>query len=262
MERPPRSLFYLEGPRALCEASTFLPALPKLLTAPRGDGHPVLVLPGFIAGDASTQTLREYLEALGYQAHGWQLGRNVGAPEQTLAALMMRLDELHRRYDLSVSLVGWSLGGIYARELAKYSPSAVRQVITMGSPFGGTPGSSNVSRLRRIFYGEESSTEERAWRKHLWAPPPVPATAIFSRTDGVVAWPACMELPAAHTDNIEISGSHCGLGYNPLALFAIADRLAEPEYGWKPFSRTGWRRFFYPDPLRSRGQDDATTQRA
>lgn len=259
---PPRSLLYLEAPRALFEASAFLPALPQLLSAPRGDGHPVLVLPGFIAGDASTRRLREYLRALGYRAHGWELGRNVGQPEQTLAGLIVRLDALYKRYDRTVSLVGWSLGGIYARELAKYSPSAVRQVITLGSPFGGTPGSSNMSRLRRLFYGGEPSPEEVAWRRNLWSPPPVPATAIFSRTDGVVAWPACMELSAAHTDNIEVRGSHCGLGHNPSVLFAIADRLAEPEYGWTRFSRAGWRRFFYPDPLRPRGQDGATTERA
>lgn len=259
---PPRSLFYLEAPRAACEASSVLPALPKLLNAPRGDGHPVLVLPGFIAGDASTQPLRDYLSMIGYQPHGWRLGRNVGQPEQTLAALIVRLDALHKRYGATVSLVGWSLGGIYARELAKYSPSAVRQVITLGSPFGGTPGSSNVSRLRRLFYGREASAEEVAWRRHLWSPPPVPSTAIYSRSDGVVAWPACMELPGPHTDNIEVSGSHCGLGFNPLVLYAIADRLAQPELHWIPFARIGWRRFLYPDPHRAGGRDDGAAERA
>ncbi len=253
MKPPPRSLLLLEGPRALAEAATFLPSLPILLQARRGDGHPVLVLPGYIADDGSTRVLRTYLRSLGYRAHRWTLGRNLGAPDQVMAGLMARLGALHERYQRTVSLVGWSLGGIYARELAKYMPGEVRQVVSLGSPFGGGRGGHHAASLRRILDGREPTREELEWRKHLWAPPPVPATAIFSRSDGVAAWRACMELPSERTDNIEVSGSHCGLGFNPLVLYAIADRLAQPEYGWQPFARRGVRRCFYPDPLRPPG---------
>ncbi len=210
-----RGLLLLEAPRALFEASTLAPALPLLLNAPRGDGHPVLVLPGFIASDVSTRPLRAYLRERGYAPHGWELGRNRG-PDPALERLLHeRLDQIHREAGRRVSLVGWSLGGVYARELARRRPAAVRQVITLGSPFGPS------------------------------AVPPVPATAIYSRSDGIVDWESCLERETQRSDNIEVTGSHCGLGVNPLVLFAIADRLALPEDGWKPFDRGGWRGALY-----------------
>jgi pimeloyl-ACP methyl ester carboxylesterase len=208
-------LLALEAPRAALEAQALVPALPLLRAAPRGDGHPVLVLPGFTASDLSTRVLRAYLRRRDYAAHGWQLGRNVGLEGEIGGRMRDRLLALHAEHGRRVSLVGWSLGGIYARELAKLAPGCVRQVITLGSPFALLP------------------------------PPPVPATAIYSRSDGVVAWQDCRELESARTDNVEIVGSHCGLGVNPLVLFAVADRLAQPESGWKPFDRSGWRGAFF-----------------
>lgn len=238
-------LLLAEGPRAALEASSLLPALPLLRRAPRGDGHPVLVLPGFTAADGSTRVLREFLTSRGYVAHRWRLGRNMGLRDGTGGRLLRRVETLRERFGRKVSLVGWSLGGIYARELAKHAPDSVRQVITLGSPFGGERQGHRVGWLHRAVTGEELSPEARERMNSLGEPPPVPSTAIYSRTDGIAGWHACVESEAEHTDNIEIRGSHCGLGFNPVVLWAIADRLAQPEHAWRPFERNGLRRLFF-----------------
>jgi pimeloyl-ACP methyl ester carboxylesterase len=215
---PHLGLLLLEGPRAFFEASLLLPSAPLLARAPRGDGQPVLVLPGFAASDASTEVLRAYLRALGYRTHGWGLGRNVGPGDGLGRLLAGRLLALQRRYARRVSLVGWSLGGVYARELAKREPRSVRQVISLGSPFGG----------------------------RVDPPPPIPSTAIWSRTDGIAPWRACVESEGAQAENIEVVASHCGLGFHPAVLYAIADRLAQPEGAWRPFDRSALPRAIYP----------------
>ena len=244
--RPARPLWMLlEGPRSATEAALGVAALPLLRSAPRGDGHPVLVLPGFTAGDGSTRFLREYLRERGYAAHGWRLGRNVGMHREIAGKLRTRLEELFARCDRKLTLIGWSLGGIFARELAKLAPERVRQVITLASPFGGEAQGHRAGWLHETVYGEELPPANRAWLNSLLAPPPVPSTAIYSKSDGIVAWRACRELPTPRTDNIELVGSHCGLGFHPLALYAIADRLAQRETDWKAFDRSGWRGAFY-----------------
>jgi pimeloyl-ACP methyl ester carboxylesterase len=243
---PPHPLlFALEGQRALLEWSTLLPALPLLRRAPRGDGHPVLVLPGFGAGDVSTRVLRRYLRSLGYSAHPWKLGRNLGPRGRLPQQLLDRMRELDARHGRKLSVVGWSLGGIYARELARAAPERVRQVISLGSPFRGRARSSNVARVYRGITGRDPGPDEAVVSERLRQPPPVPSTAIYSKTDGVVAWEACVEEEADRTDNIEVFGSHFGLGVNPLVLYAIADRLSQPEDRWEPFDRSRWRRYVY-----------------
>src|SRR5215475_15204524 len=132
--RPNPRLLPLEG-RALLELAALLPAYPFLRRAPAGDGHPVLVLPGFMASDFSTRTLRRFLRDKGYAVHGWKLGRNLGPSAATIGGMTARLQSLQARYGRRVSLVGWSLGGIYSRELARAMPEMVRQVITLASPF-------------------------------------------------------------------------------------------------------------------------------
>ena len=247
--RPPSPLLFLvERQRALIEAASLFPATPLLRLAPRGDGHPVMVLPGFTAGDETTLPLRRYLRSLGYYVHGWRLGRNFGFNgdrQRFESRLARRMDELFARHGRKLSLVGWSLGGIYAREIARTAPQRVRQVITLGSPFAGRGHGSNIRRLYELVTGRRIRDHDPEVLAHLHEPPPVPSTAIFSRTDGVAHWRACLEQPAVQTDNIEVRGSHCGLGFNPVVFYAIADRLAQPENEWQPFSRTGWRRLFY-----------------
>lgn len=243
---PPLPLMLVEGQRALLEAMTLRPSAALLRRAPRGDGHPVLVLPGFTAGDGSTRVLRRYLARIGYRAHPWLLGRNLGLRGDLAGRLAERVDELHHRYGRTLSLVGWSLGGIYARELAKRMPDQIRQVVTLGSPFADAGRASNASRLYDLVAGRRTQDAGRsAFFDRLRDPPRAPSTAIFTRTDGIVHWRACLEPETDHTENIEVPGSHCGLGLNPLVLYLVADRLAQAEGRWRPFDRRGWRRIVY-----------------
>ncbi len=248
---PPSPLLALtEFPRALFEFGALPWAAPLLATAPRGDGHPVLVLPGFITSDRSTAVLRRYLNRMGYDAHAWDLGRNLGpkAIGQQGEKLIDRIQAVHDRIGRKVSLVGWSLGGVMARIVSRRMPAAVRQVISLGSPFTGTPRATNVWRAYELLTGQRLDDDAvRAQLQEGATPPPVPSTAIWSREDGIVAWQNCVEPFATNSDNIEVHGSHCGLGVNPAVLYAVADRLAQPEDDWKPFDRSGLlRAAFYP----------------
>jgi pimeloyl-ACP methyl ester carboxylesterase len=244
---PSRELLWLEL-RAIPELAAFFSMFPVLRLAPAGDGHPVLVLPGLGASDASTRPLRAFLRDRGYRAHGWKLGRNLGPRPGAEAGMQARLAELHARYGRPVSLIGWSLGGVFARELARRARAQVRSVITLGSPFAGEPRASNAWRLYELASGRRA--DDWPGRERMKAAPPVPTTAIFSRSDGIVAWQGCLEREGPAAENIEVSGSHSGLGHNPLALYAIADRLAQPEGRWQRFDRRGLRSLIYPDPLR------------
>ncbi len=244
---PSKLLLLLEG-RAVGELAALYALWPLLRLAPRGDGHPVMVLPGMGADDFSTRPLRRFLMGRGYRVHGWRAGRNTGS-EHIAGPLMRRLRHLRDRYAQPVSLIGWSLGGFYARELAKRMPDDVRQVITLGTPFAAPAKASNVWRLYEWFSGRKA--EDDATRlDFLRAPPPVPCTSIYSRDDGIVAWRGCLLAPGPQAENIGVRGSHFGLGHNPLALYAIADRLAQPARHWHPFKRKGWLAMLYPDPLR------------
>jgi pimeloyl-ACP methyl ester carboxylesterase len=136
---PPSRLLLALEVRAIWELQAFFATYPLLRRAPRGDGHPVLVLPGLAASDVSTRPLRTLLKELGYAAHGWKQGTNNGPRDGVEAGMEARLTELAQRYQRKVSLIGWSLGGIFARELARRSPELVRQVITLGSAFASEP---------------------------------------------------------------------------------------------------------------------------
>lgn len=249
-QRAPSALLALtELPRALAELGSLPLAAPLLMMAPRGDGHPVLVLPGFTTTDRSTGVLRRYLTQLGYDAHAWELGRNLGprAIGQQGEKLIARLEAIHAATGKKVSLIGWSLGGILARQLSRRRPDLVRDIITMGSPFAGDPRSTNVWRLYEMWSGQRmKDPDTQAQLRESHAAPPVPSTAIYSKYDGIVAWQSCIEPESATTDNIEVPGSHIGLGFNAAVLFAVADRLAQADGDWKPFERTGLRSFVYP----------------
>ena len=248
--RPPSMLLALtELPRAIAEMGTLIPASPLLANAPRGDGHPVMVLPGFTTTDRSTAVLRRYLTRLGYDAHSWDLGRNLGpkAIGREGEKLRERLDTIHAATGRKVSLVGWSLGGVMARMLSRQNPDAVRQVISLGSPFTGSPRSTNAWRAYEWMTGQRvDDAQAKEQMREGATPPPVPSTAIWSREDGIVAWQNCVEPFSDNSDNIEVHGSHCGLGVNPAVLYAVADRLALPEDRWTPFNRAGLRALFYP----------------
>jgi pimeloyl-ACP methyl ester carboxylesterase len=206
---------------------------------PVGDGHPVLVLPGFLAGQVSTIHLRNLLNRLGYDAHDWALGRNYGYREDMEEKMHALIADLRERHGRSVSLIGWSLGGIYAREIARAVPDHVRQVITLGSPFRGNHQATRAYRLYQFLNRNplnEDMMSETA-RISRAAPLPVPSTSIYSRTDGIVAWECCTSLPAPQTENIEVRSTHLGYGFNLETMFVVADRLALPEGQWRPYRR-------------------------
>ncbi len=242
---PSATLMLMEG-RALSELSAFWLMRPWLSGTPRGDGHPVLVLPGLLADDDSTHALRSFLNSHGYKAHGWKQGRNCGLRGNLEGDMLARIEELFDRYDgRKVSLVGWSLGGLYARQLAKLVPDKVRSMISLGSPFAGSPKSTNAWRVYEWVSG--GKVDDQVLLAALAEAPSVPTTSIFSRTDGVCAWQTCLNAEGPNSENIEIDGSHCGLGHHPAAIYAIADRLAQPEGAWKKFDRRGWRALVFHD---------------
>ena len=248
--KPPSAFLALaELPRAIAEYGLTSFATPLLLQAPRGDGHPVLVLPGFTTTDRSTAVLRRYLAGLGYDVHGWGLGRNLGPRATGLQGekLIARLESIYATSEQKVSLVGWSLGGMFARQLSRRKPDLVRQILTMGAPFAGDPRSTNVWRLYEMVSGQRIGDPDiQAQLRESFEVPPVPSTAIYSKHDGIVPWQSCREPKSPTTDNIEVPGSHCGLGFNPAVLYAVADRLAQAEAEWKPFDRKRAPGLIYP----------------
>jgi pimeloyl-ACP methyl ester carboxylesterase len=231
-----------------------LPAWPMLARAPRGDGHGVVVFPGLSASDGSTIPLRRYLDSLGYQTSGWEQGFNFGPRAGVLEAARAQVTRAFSDNGGKVSLIGWSLGGVYARELAKELPHMVRGVITLGTPFAGSHRSTNAWRIYELASGRKVERETENY--DLPAAPPVPTTSIYSRSDGIVAWQGSIQKPATHnpqTENVEVVASHVGLGVNPSAWWAVADRLAQAEGRWQPFQRkdTFLHGLIYPDPDRA-----------
>jgi pimeloyl-ACP methyl ester carboxylesterase len=233
--RPSKLLLLAEG-RAVYDAAAMIPMLALKRFLPQGDNHPVLVFPGFLASSRSTRPLRQYVADLGYRAHRWKLGYNMGYSYKLHYGMRDRVTELVERYGEKISLVGWSLGGVYARELAREMPDIVRQVVSMGSPFRGHPSSSNVHKIFNMFTEVPYEEMPNSFLQDMAHPPPVPTTALYTRGDGVVAWQSTVELSdRPDVENIHVGGAHMGLGFNPRSLFVLADRLAQPEGQWRPF---------------------------
>jgi pimeloyl-ACP methyl ester carboxylesterase len=244
---PPSALLALtEAHRALAEIFSLnitRRALGKI--SPRGDGHPVMVLPGFMGGDGYNSALRRYLSKLNYAVHGWGQGRNLGPREGVLEGLEQRITYLAERYEGPVSLVGHSLGGIFARELAREFPDKVRQVISLGSPFG--EGRMTASIPARLFSALNPPEDLPIDQLILHHAPPVPTTAIYSKGDGIVNWQTALQKGGhAQAQSIQVRGSHCGMTFNPSIWFLIAERLSTPVGQWRPFERRSWRSLLYP----------------
>jgi pimeloyl-ACP methyl ester carboxylesterase len=236
---PPSKLWLLLEGRAAGELVTTLALRPLLRRLVHGDGHPVLLLPGFLAGDVSTRPLRRFLRDLGYWAHRWKLGRNLGVRDDLEEKLSQRLEKVYAQHGKKVSLLGWSLGGVYARLLANRHPEKVRSVITLGSPFAADTRANNSWRLYEWITKERLDEVPQEKLRLVRQTPPVPTTSIFSRTDGVTSWQTALEPEGPQAESVEVPGSHLGLGFNPLVLYVIADRLAQTEEGWRPFFRPG-----------------------
>jgi len=209
--RPPGLGLLLAEPRGILELNASLLLLPLLLRAPRGDGHPVLALPGFLASDLSMVPMRRYLSELGYNTHTWRMGRNVGGVARIRKALQDRLRAIFIDAGRKVSIVGWSLGGVYARDLALQAPEMVRYVVTLGSPFANDMRATNATRLYEVLSGEAVDPES-ALSKQVAGDLPVPTSAIYSRTDGVVNWRTARLRPSA-TEGIGGANAsrHCPL---------------------------------------------------
>jgi len=201
----------------------------------KGDGHPVLVIPGFLGSDYSTGRVRRFLKKLGYTPYGWGLDRNLGDISK-LNVLLEKAEKLYNIHGEKVSLLGWSLGGVYARQIAKAKPEIIRQVITMGSPFAGIDQPNNAKWLYDLINKGKvvSEADKEKWMKDIAAPAPVPTTAIYSKNDGIVPWQACMEqtVDAIH-QNVRIEGCHFGLGHNPEVWLILEDRLQYTRENWK-----------------------------
>ncbi len=204
-----------------------------------GDGHSVLVIPGLLTNDATTFILREFLKNMGYKACRWEQGFNPGVRESLFNGAVSVLKRIHAESDQKVTLIGHSLGGIYAREIAKLNPEFVRQVITLGSPFGDINGDyTNVKRVYEFFNPDDSKLppQLKEARESMPIAPPVPTSALYSKKDGVCHWQSCMQVDGhKETENIEVEGSHLGMVANPEVMFVLADRLGQKEGLWKPF---------------------------
>ncbi|MDB5890874.1 MAG: alpha/beta hydrolase [Polaromonas sp.] len=244
---PPKWLLLAET-RAVGELAITSAMWPWLQWAPRGDGHAVVVIPGLAASDISTRILRVFLTSLGYKAYGWCQGHNRGLDTRRIASLERAVQDLHAETGRKVSLVGWSLGGLYARMLASAHPDKVRSVITMGSPFTGNPFDNNAWPLYQAINGR--SAAELGFDENGRQTPPVPTTSIFSRSDGLINWHCTQEAKSDRTENIEVVSSHLGLGHHPAVLYAVADRLAQPEGAWAPFNRVARNSLVYPPVTR------------
>jgi pimeloyl-ACP methyl ester carboxylesterase len=245
---PPSALLLALEPRGVFGIAQLIAGAPFLARAPRGAPHAVIVLPGLGATDRSTVAIRRYLGFLGYEATGWNRGRNIRPAGADLPAVAAQIRSLREATGTPVSLIGWSRGGIIAREVARLVPDATRMVVTLGSPFAA-PGASNVGAVWRRLTGEAFPAPSPEQLRRLAEALPVPSTSIYSRSDGVVAWRACRQAEGPQSENVEVRGSHIGLGFSPAALWVIADRLAQPLGGWAPFRPSTSVKAFFPRQL-------------
>lgn len=233
------SLTLLEPFRAVMEFAFHQFATPH--RAASGDGHPVVIFPGLGADGTSVSVLRAHCQGLGYEAFDWGQGFNTG-PRGELNAWLERLadqisDQL-AKHAKPATLIGWSLGGLYARELGKLLAPGLRQVITIATPFNGSADDNSACWLSTVLGGSPLSIDP-TWMRRLRTPPPIRTTSIYSRSDGVVAWETCRHDKRSRlVEDIEVDGSHMGMGWNREVLNIVADRLGQHGGPWRPYVGT------------------------
>ncbi len=236
VKRPSLILGLTEGVRAMVDFGWYLPYRVFNKKEENGDGHPVLILPGFLGSDFSTIPLRSFIHKLGHKVYGWGAGRNY-ANTNYVDLLIEKVERIYKRHQEPITIVGWSLGGIYARQIAKHNPDIIRQIIVMGSPFKGLTEPNNLNWMYELLKKSKIVTEEldEELKADIPKPAPVPTTAIFTKEDGVVPWELCLEEQDNWHQNVQVRGSHLGLGVNPLVLEIIEDRLKLDKSNWHYF---------------------------
>lgn len=251
----PHWLHSLTEWRALAEMALLPAALPALLTAtPQGDGHPVLLLPGFGADETTLVVLKLFLRQRGYDVQTWGFGRNTGFHTRHAQALEQKIRYLHHKSGRRVSLVGWSLGGVFGLYGAHHAPECVRTLITLGSPVSIDAEGNQSPPLVKALY--RMIAHPMGPQAHVMLPkarkmrqrqlPPVTMSCLYSLGDGVVPpQEATVDGDPSMHENIRVPGSHVGLGFNAMVLAIVADRLAQPEGGWQPFRPEGLSGSFY-----------------
>lgn len=223
--RPPLLRQFLGEALSATVVPRLLLALPRLSRFPRGHGEPVLLLPGFGAGDASNAVLNALLRYLGYRVYGWGLGLNRGNVEALLPKVEARVRAIRDQTGMRVRLVGWSLGGVLAREVARDTADLVDRVITMGTPVVGGPKYTRVGATYRAA-GFDVDEIERKIDARYAVPILVPVTAIYCKGDGIVDWRACIDHKTPGIEHVEVRATHFSLGFDPKVLEIVAERLA------------------------------------
>lgn len=226
--KPPKPLHTLLELRAPFEWLSILARFPSLANSPKGDKRPVMLLPGYLATELSMKPLQSYLSYLGYDAVDWGMGRNLGRVDDDIERCGRYLEELVGNDELPpFTLIGWSLGGVIARELARLYPNLVREVITLSTPITGGPKYTAVAQR----YAKLNDLDLDAFEAHVLSRNKLgfeqPVTAIYSKSDGVVGWQAAVDIYNAHARNIEVSCSHMGIGVNATVWKILANILAE-----------------------------------
>lgn len=225
--RPPRKLqTLLEARTPLHVPFLFLKAF-SLYSAPKGDGRAVVLLPGYLTDKYSMYPLKSYLSYLGYDVFDWSVGRNKGHVEEYAALELEHILQLKQSSKhQSFTLIGWSLGGVIAREIARQAPESVAEVITMGSPITGGPKYTAPGQRYIKQMGVDIDELEQKILEHNQMGLSQPVTSIFSKTDGIVSWEASLDIYNEHAQNIEVSGTHLGMGLNAQVWLTIAHVLA------------------------------------
>lgn len=241
--------------RCLLEAATLPWALPWLLRAPKGDGHPVILLPGFMASELTMGLHELFLRNRGYDVSHWGFGRNIGFQPKHAKAVEQKIRYLHHKTGRKVSLVGWSLGGVFALHGARQAPECVRSVITLGSPIRvDQKGERSVPRWLKAMYrlvahpmGPIVHESQLANKLGLQGESlPMPLSCLYGVGDGVVTpHEATIGGNSPHHEYVRVPASHLGMGVNPMVLWIVADRLAQAEGDWAPFAPTGASAYAY-----------------